>query len=737
MKLPVGKGLRSNRWFPNEIMASQDVDFVRESAYTNLTALLVSLQASISESVDYVLGGLRLMWSAALTTYLKPGAALSYTGYYYSNVGVWGFTASAGDAFSVWNGQDQTIVFDTGSASDRYDTVEIRPTQTDYDSKARNYKDPITRIITAALTFTKTEFGAEYRILKGTPGAGVAPTHTAGWIKVAEVFVPALATAIAQSNIKDVRDSATWTSEAAITKERITTFIETLLDDRTSEEAQDTLVIGQSQFTPMSGYTPAVGDVVELLLDGTIRKAKRAATTVLASGSNVYGIRIAKLDSTRFVVCYGTSSSPATGPADLNAVVGTIDPRTLSISYGTPVVVYTWMSFPQFVFDVAFVSTDKVLVGYTQTTGFAQLSVVTLSISGTTITLNTPVNGAAAAQGVTFARIPSTTNIAMMYATSGTVVAAAIVSISGTVPTINTPATVSFVYAGPVRINFIVESTGAMIELIGATGTSPYPVTLYYWPISGTTLSSPTALSLNYQLALNAYSRRVAMIEEVPAGRLAIYFRTSVVTTNVEDMIGIGSQRIMGTGGGNYSDGQMAPFHSLPFAEYAGGLGDAVMFAAPKSDGVMFMGGRAQDWVWPEVTSATFRAMFAKRIGATGAWIYGDVYSFEPGDSGFADYPFIGGCLLDDESTCLLGIQSQDASKSVILALRRRNGIIGVAADTTGKVMLSRSLTTSGLTTGKKYYADDNGDLTTVVGEVEIGIAASTTKLLLAIKPGI
>ena len=62
---------------------------------------------------------------------------------------------------------------------------------------------------------TKKEYGVEVQILKGTEGASpVAPTHTAGWIKVAEIDVAASATFITQADIKDVRGSWDWSTEA-------------------------------------------------------------------------------------------------------------------------------------------------------------------------------------------------------------------------------------------------------------------------------------------------------------------------------------------------------------------------------------------------------------------------------------------------------------------------------------------------------------------------------------------
>jgi len=49
----------------------------------------------------------------------------------------------------------------------------------------------------------------------------VAPAHTAGWIKVAEIEVADSAASITQAEIKDVRDSDTWTTEAIATVRRL------------------------------------------------------------------------------------------------------------------------------------------------------------------------------------------------------------------------------------------------------------------------------------------------------------------------------------------------------------------------------------------------------------------------------------------------------------------------------------------------------------------------------------
>ena len=221
MKLGSEKGIKTGTWFSNEILRMEDINFVGEGTYQNLTDLLATLAKqgiSTGSTKDIVIAGLLLEWNNLLTSDFRAGMAVSYSGYYMAADSTWAFQASGGDIFSVHVSKDQSVAVDAGGAQARYDTLEIRPIQTKYDAKSRQFKDPITEIVTSSIVNTKLEYGYEFQVLKGTEGAGVAPTHTAGWIKIAEIYVAISASSIDQSDIKDVRDSDTWTTEANNTK---------------------------------------------------------------------------------------------------------------------------------------------------------------------------------------------------------------------------------------------------------------------------------------------------------------------------------------------------------------------------------------------------------------------------------------------------------------------------------------------------------------------------------------
>jgi hypothetical protein len=225
MKFANNRGLQSPRWFQNEIAKSDDINFIGTSSYINLTNILSTLArekntASYSDDniiygLDIIIGGLTLEHSSGMTLILDAGSAVSYTGSYLDSSGTWGFSASADEVFSVTVGKNQSIALDDGGIQDRIDLIEIRPAQIAYDSKARNFKDPVTGLVTTATVNTKLEYGFEFQILKGTEGAmPIAPIGSAGWITIGEVYVAAGVTDLSTTplNIKDARSSRRWQS---------------------------------------------------------------------------------------------------------------------------------------------------------------------------------------------------------------------------------------------------------------------------------------------------------------------------------------------------------------------------------------------------------------------------------------------------------------------------------------------------------------------------------------------
>lgn len=210
-----------------EEILSSDTNIFGETQYQNATALGTYLIKGQLTGTDYAFTGLQLIWNSTLNCTLKAGFAVSTQGTYFSN-GSWGFVANTGtegNTFSCFMpADDATVTFSSGSATGaRIDILEIAPNRLSDTTEARNFLDPITNQISAENTPTRYNFTTQWQIKTGTPGSGVAPAADAGWIKVAEVTVPQNATAIAQSDIVGVGQSASWTTSPSATA--ITSFL--------------------------------------------------------------------------------------------------------------------------------------------------------------------------------------------------------------------------------------------------------------------------------------------------------------------------------------------------------------------------------------------------------------------------------------------------------------------------------------------------------------------------------
>jgi len=166
MKYGDGRGVKTQQWFPNEIFRDADINRVGTQQYQNLIDLLASL--SDQETHAEVFRGLQLVHTTDFTASLKTGVVIDYQGPYMVN-GTFGFVSEAKSPFIVPVPVDTLIAFDdaTAQTGDRRDSLEIRPTEAGYNALSRNFKDPVTGLVSTAVVNTGLEYGFEFTIKKG------------------------------------------------------------------------------------------------------------------------------------------------------------------------------------------------------------------------------------------------------------------------------------------------------------------------------------------------------------------------------------------------------------------------------------------------------------------------------------------------------------------------------------------------------------------------------------------
>ncbi len=192
----------------NEIAKSTDFQYGNEQAYENLNIILEEFLGHTTN--DLIVAGLvcQQRGTPSMNVDLTVGIA------YCKSTGKLAHTGSLFGPISI----------SSGGAQDRIDTLEVRLLETDYDQQQRAIKNPVTGSITYQDVYTKTRYELEAQIIAGTEGAGVAPSHTSGWVKVAEIDVDAgESTSILNADIHncsggyDTETTSGWTTETAIT----------------------------------------------------------------------------------------------------------------------------------------------------------------------------------------------------------------------------------------------------------------------------------------------------------------------------------------------------------------------------------------------------------------------------------------------------------------------------------------------------------------------------------------
>jgi len=195
------------RYDNNEIIHKDDLAYGETREYENLTSLVERLAIASNDAI--IEGGIvKQRGTPSMNVDIEAMLA---------------FCVSTGK-IAYYGSDFGPVSITNGGAQDRIDTLEVRVLETSFDPLQRAYKDPNTGDVSYQSWNAKLHYEIEAQLIEGTEGAGIAPNHTAGWIKIAEIDVDAgESTSILDADIHNVdagyntEVNGTWTSETAVT----------------------------------------------------------------------------------------------------------------------------------------------------------------------------------------------------------------------------------------------------------------------------------------------------------------------------------------------------------------------------------------------------------------------------------------------------------------------------------------------------------------------------------------
>lgn len=171
----------------NEVVKATDFDYGFKSFIENFG---LGMKLVLGRTSNFVIGGL-VKKSASLGMNLAIEPLYSYC-----KTSVTDIVQGCGSDEVI----DLVTVLDA-SSKDRIDIVEVCGIVESYDEQQRAVNDPETNIKTYPMLDTKQRIKVYAKVKQGTPGSAVAPTTDVGYVKLAEVKVPANSTEIKTGDI--------------------------------------------------------------------------------------------------------------------------------------------------------------------------------------------------------------------------------------------------------------------------------------------------------------------------------------------------------------------------------------------------------------------------------------------------------------------------------------------------------------------------------------------------------
>jgi len=191
----------------NEIAKVVDFSYANDQSISNIAVALRAIMTG--ENTDYVIGG-------KVTPY--PSGGMNFT----INP-VYGHCKASGVDVIDTELNQPISVESAHSTMSRIDTVQIRGVEAFNDHQQRKFKDPETSVLSTETIATKKSIKLDVMVKKGADGSVTAPLADNGWIKLAEIFIPAGTVSLTNEHIRNITArsgshvNTTWTIDKSRT----------------------------------------------------------------------------------------------------------------------------------------------------------------------------------------------------------------------------------------------------------------------------------------------------------------------------------------------------------------------------------------------------------------------------------------------------------------------------------------------------------------------------------------
>lgn len=263
----------------NEIMKAVDVTFGYDSSIDNVA---VALKAILSNSPgDYVIGGkVKSYGSGGLNVSIEP---------------IYAYKNSTGVCVAETEITEPISFEEADSSLDRIDVVQVQGVEEGFDTQSRKFNDPSTGTKTTQTVNTKKRIKLSVVVKKGSNGSESAPSVDTGFVKLAEVRIPAGTNNITNDLIKNIDarkygvNNTDWTTNktATFNPSYLANIFHTFLEQHKEDGSHKNAVIKDTNIDFGTGSTQVKGSILptgqSMSLHGTDFTSSENVTSLIQS----------------------------------------------------------------------------------------------------------------------------------------------------------------------------------------------------------------------------------------------------------------------------------------------------------------------------------------------------------------------------------------------------------------------------------------------------------------------